>query len=73
VEVVVACSVAHGGLGDHILGGGTVVADGSDSGRVDNVAGTSTTGGVLGLRGLANIALTHDVAVGVTVVRFGQT
>lgn len=73
MEVVIASSVAHGGLGDHVLRRGIVVADGSDSGRIDNVAGTSTTGGVLGLRGLANITLTHDVAVGVTVVGFGQT
>jgi hypothetical protein len=67
VEVVVASSVAHSGLGDHVLGGRAVVADRSDSGRIDDVAGTSTTGGVLGLRGLANVAFTHDVAVGVTV------
>lgn len=32
VEVVVACSVAHGGLGDYVLGSRTMVTDGSDFG-----------------------------------------
>ena len=38
MEVVIACGVAHGGLGDHVLGIRTVRADGSDSGRIDTVA-----------------------------------